>query len=168
MCKYLIVSYLHHQAINLYITGHHYPTPKQLQNILKPDTSGLAAQWYDLGTQLLTADTAGTLDVIKTNNPNDVSACCNTMFIKWLQLQPNATWSQLIIALVNIGMNIAAENVIKYLVKGISCSSICMVIHVCGSQFQSTCSSSNCTVFMLRICIVRIYVHTISTREHNA
>ena len=105
--------------ICMYITGHHYPTPRQLQNILKPDTSGLAVRWYDLGTQLLTDDTVGTLDVIKADHPNDVSACCNKMFVKWLQLQPNATWSQLITALSNTGMKTAAENVIKCLITGL-------------------------------------------------
>ena len=100
------------------IIGHHYPTPQQLRNILKPETSGLAARWCDLGAQLFTDDTVGTLDVIKADHPNDASACCNKMFVKWLELQPSATWSQLIIALVNIGMNAAAENVIECLIKG--------------------------------------------------
>ena len=101
----------------LCIIGHHYPTPKQLRNILKPETSGLAARWYDIGLQLLTDDTTGTLDVIKADHPNDASAGCNKMFATWLELQPSATWSQLIIALGNIGMNAAAENV-KSLFKG--------------------------------------------------
>ena len=99
-------------------TGHHYPTPKQLRNILKPDTSGLAARWYDLGTQLLTDNTVGTLDVIKANNSNDVSACCNKMFVKWLQFQPDATWNQLIKALDSIGMKTAAESINKCIIKG--------------------------------------------------
>ena len=103
----------------MYITGHHYPTPKQLRNILKPDTSGLAVRWYDLGTELLTDDTVGTLDVIKFDYPNDASACCNKMFVRWLELQPNATWSQLIIALNNIGMKTAAEKVNKCLNTGL-------------------------------------------------
>ena len=98
--------------------GHHYPTPKQLRNILKLHTSGLAARWHDLGTELLTNDTVGTLDVIKADHPNDVSACCNKMFVKWLELQPSATWSQLIAALSNIGMKSAADSVIECLIKG--------------------------------------------------
>ena len=98
--------------------GHHYPTPKQLRNILKPETSGLAARWYNIGSELLTGDTTGTLDVIKADHPNDASACCNKMFAKWLELQPSATWSQLIAALGNIGMKTAAENVIKCISKG--------------------------------------------------
>ena len=102
----------------MYIVGHHYPTPKQLRNILKPDTSGLAAQWYDLGTQLLTDDTVGALKVIKANHPNDVNACCNNLFVKWLELKPNATWSQLIIALENIGMESAKQNIMQCLMEG--------------------------------------------------
>ena len=102
--------------------GHYYPTLRQIRNILKPDTSGLAARWHDLGRELLTDDTVGVLDVIKVDHPNDALACCNKMFIKWLQLQPDATWSQLIIALGNIGMKATAENVIKHLIKGL-CSS---------------------------------------------
>ena len=78
----------------------------------------MAARWCDLGTQLLPDDTTGTLDVIKADHPNDASACCNKMFVKWLELHPSATWSQLIIALGNIGMNAAAENVIERLIKG--------------------------------------------------
>ena len=85
----------------------------------------MAARWYDLGTQLLTDDTVGTLDVIKFDHPNDASACCNKMFVKWLELQSSATWSQLIAALSNIGMNVVAENVIKCLIKG---SYICAYI----------------------------------------
>ena len=107
----------------LYI-GHRYPTPKQIRNILKPDTSGLAARWHDLGTQLLTDDTVGVLDVIKADHPNDVSACCNKMFEKWLELQPDASWSQLIIALGNIGMKAAVVKAINCLTNGKVCSCV--------------------------------------------
>ena len=79
----------------------------------------MAARWHDLGTQLLTGDTVGVLDVIKVDHPSDASACCNKMFVKWLELQPNATWSQLIIALSNIGMNTAGEEVVKHLIEGL-------------------------------------------------
>ena len=80
----------------------------------------MAVRWYDLGTQLLTDDTVGTLRVIKANHPNDVDICCNKMLEKWLELQPDATWSQLIKALNNIGMNAAADSVSKCLIKGIT------------------------------------------------
>ena len=109
----------------LYIVGHYYPTPKQLRSILKPDASGLSAQWYDLGTELLTDDTVGTLKVIKASHPNDVSVCCTKMFEKWLESQPNATWNQLIIALNNIGMKTTAESVNKCFIKGTLCTQTC-------------------------------------------
>ena len=79
----------------------------------------MAARWHDLGTQLLTDDTVGVLDVIKADHPNDVRACCNEMFVTWLELQPNATWSQLITALSNIGINTVREEVIKHFIKGL-------------------------------------------------
>ena len=98
----------------------------------------MAARWRDLGTQLLTYDTVGVLDVIKADHPNDVSACCNKMFVKWLELQPNATWSQLIIALGNIGMKATAENVIKHLIKGL-CSNHCRIsCQLIGSKSNLT------------------------------
>ena len=125
------------------IIGHHYPTLKQLRNILKPDTSGLAAEWFDLGAQLLTDDTVGTLNVIKRDHPNDASACCNKMFVKWLELQPSATWSQLIIALGNIGMKTAAENVIECLCKGTT------------YMYECEYSSYVTNLVMVGICICR-------------
>ena len=90
----------------------------------------MAVRWYDLGTELLTDDTVGTLDVIKFDHPNDASACCNKMFVKWLELQPNATWSQLIIALINIGMKTTADSVISCLIKGIKFYTYVTAIHV--------------------------------------
>ena len=84
---------------------------------MKPEASGVAARWYDLGVQLLDKD-AGVLDVIKTNHPTDVVACCNRVFKKWLQIQPGASWNQLIIALTNIGLNRVADDIIKLIQNG--------------------------------------------------
>ena len=78
----------------------------------------MAARWHDLGTQLLTDDAVGVLDVIKADHPNDVCACCNKMFVKWLELQPDATWSQLITALENIGMESVKQSIMQCLIKG--------------------------------------------------
>ena len=124
MTKVIFCSYLWYcihcvKVVFCTYVGHYYPTLKQIRNILKPNTSGLAVRWHDLGTQLLTDDTVGVLDVIKADHPNDVIACCNKMFVKWLELQPTATWSQLITALSIIGMKTTAENVIKHLIKGL-------------------------------------------------
>ena len=98
-------------------TGQDYPTIKQLGNILKPESSGVAARWYDLGIQLLDdKDGPGTLDTMKADDVND---CCNKMLAKWLQMKPDATWNQLVTALKNIGMKSVAEDLDKQLSRGI-------------------------------------------------
>ena len=92
--------------------------PKQLCNILKPDVSGVATRWYDLGMQLLDGPTTGVLDVIKTDHPNDVTTCCNEMFKKWLEMQHDASWSQLVMALNKIGFNAMADDINKLIKNG--------------------------------------------------
>ena len=80
-------------------------------------------QWYDLGIQLLDdKGSTGVLDAIKADHPNDVNACCNKMFIKWLLMKPDATWSQLVTALTGIGMNTVAADLNKQLRKGSTCT----------------------------------------------
>ena len=102
----------------MHYIGHHYPTPKQLRNILKPDVSGVATRWYDLGMQLLADDATGALDVIKADHPNDVTTCCNEVFKKWLEMQPDASWSQLVMALNKIGLNVVADDINKLIKNG--------------------------------------------------
>jgi len=97
-------------------TGRDYPTPKQIRNILKPEASGIAVKWYDLGMQLLDDDDGpGVLNVIKADYHNDNNTCCNEMFMKWLQIKPDATWKQLVSALTKIGMNSIAADLKKKL-----------------------------------------------------
>ena len=97
--------------------GQDYPTIKQLDNFLKPESSGVAARWYDLGIQLLDdKDGPGMLDTMKADDVND---CCNKMLAKWLQMKPDATWNQLVTALKNIGMKSVAEDLDKQLSRGI-------------------------------------------------
>ena len=106
-------------------TGRDYPTPRQIRNILKPEASGVVVHWYDLGIQLLN-DKGGTgvLDAIKADHPNDVNACCNKMFIKWLLMKPDATWSQLVTALTRIGMNSVAADLSNQLKTGNTCTPV--------------------------------------------
>ena len=100
-------------------TDRDYPTPKQIRNIVKPEASGVVVQWYDLGIQLLDDERGtGVLDAIKADHPNDVNTCCNKMFIKWLLMKPDATWSQLVKALTKIGMNTVAEDLKNQLRRG--------------------------------------------------
>jgi len=63
----------------------------------------------------------GVLDAMKADHPNDVNTCCNEMFIKWLSMTSDATWSQLVTALKRIGMNTVAENLNKQLRRGRIC-----------------------------------------------
>ena len=60
------------------------------QHVLKP----VAKHWYELGINLL--ETSEELDILQTNYPNNVEACCIEMFQLWLQRQPKASWNQLI------------------------------------------------------------------------
>ena len=99
-------------------TGQDYPTPKQIRNILNPEASGVAVQWYDLGIQLLDDDGPGVLNVIKADHPNDAKTCCSVMFEKWLLKKPDATWSQLAAALTKLGMNSVAADLKKQLQFG--------------------------------------------------
>ena len=148
----------------LYLVGHYYPTLKQIRNILKPDISGLAARWLDLGRELLTDDTVGVSDVIKADHPNDASACCNKIFVKWLELQPDASWSQLITALRNIGMKSAAENIIKHFIKGL-CSNHFINIYVL-LKFNIDFRTMNSKLWHVSnfiytcLCFTCMYVHT--------
>ena len=77
---------------------------------MNPSTTGLAAHWYDIGIQLM-ENSAGVLQTIKANHQSDVNASCTAMFEKWLKMNPDASWNQLVSALKNIDdMSLAIEN----------------------------------------------------------
>lgn len=59
----------------------------------------VAPRWYELGIKLLHDDQISHLDVIKANHYNDQLKSCAEMFWYWLNVQPNASWQQLIEAL---------------------------------------------------------------------
>ena len=67
----------------------------------------IATKWYELGAELLENDNH--LEVIKANYRNDVQSCCHEMFKRWLDVKPNASWSQLVTALSNIQMTTAGD-----------------------------------------------------------
>jgi len=83
----------------------------------------VGVKWYDLGIELLDDEDCDKLDVIQSDHPKDVSACCTQMFKLWLKKQPSASWNQLIQALrePNIGMDKLAtkiETAIKTINEG--------------------------------------------------
>ena len=78
----------------------------------------VSPQWYDLGAQLLNAEQAKKLDVIRADHPGDSEKCCTAMFNFWLQVDTTASWDKLITALQHIGHDVLAEKIRKITVKG--------------------------------------------------
>ena len=87
------------------------PTIKQLQEVMRIKDIGITTRWRDLGQEL--HDSNETLQVIETDHPSDVNTCCRVMFEKWLEKTPDASWNQLVTALIKIKMNTAADAVNK-------------------------------------------------------
>ncbi|XP_065902173.1 uncharacterized protein [Dysidea avara] len=76
---------------------------------MRHEARGVATKWYTLGVELLDGDTA-VLDVIETNHQSDDDRC-SRMFKKWLEMKTDASWSKLVTALNDIGLNSAADSV---------------------------------------------------------
>ena len=104
----------------VYIIYAHYvedrPSMKQLQQVMKREDVDITTQWRELGLELV--DSNKILKEIGANHPNDVCACCRIMFERWLEITPDASWSQLITALNNARMNTAADAVSKLFQSG--------------------------------------------------
>ena len=83
------------------------PTMQQLSEVMRNEHTAIATKWYELGLELV--DSNRILKVIKADHPNDVNICCRSMFDKWLDITPDASWDKLITALNNVEMNAAAE-----------------------------------------------------------
>ena len=90
------------------ITVHSQLNLKDLNNAMRREAAGVATRWYELGVELLDSNTA-VLDVIQSDHQSD-NARCSKMFKAWLEMKPDASWSQLVTALNNIGLNTAADN----------------------------------------------------------
>ena len=84
-------------------------TIDQLQEVMK--IKDVINRWHDLGLELV--DSYKELKDIKAKHPNEISACCHEMFKKWLYKTHDANWKQLITALDDLGMNTAANAIIK-------------------------------------------------------
>ena len=75
----------------------------------------IVTKWHELGLELI--DSHSALKQIGTNHHNDVKACCRMMFDKWLE-KTDVSWSQLVAALNEIGMEYAANFISKQLKSG--------------------------------------------------
>ena len=69
--------------------------------------------WEEICTQLLNDHVI--LEMIKTND-HQANARCRQMFIKWLDMAPNASWSKLATALHEVKLY-TAENAVRNLQK---------------------------------------------------
>ena len=90
------------------------PDMKQLLQLMRDKP--ISAKWFELGAELLENDTA--LTVIQASHPSDFNECCIKMFKKWLDVNPHASWSQLVTALNKIGMATVADVVSKQYISG--------------------------------------------------
>ena len=72
--------------------------------MMRIEHSEIASKWYELGLELVDSQI---LKVIRADHPNDTNACCHVMFEKWLEMNSDASWSQLVTALDNIEMTTA-------------------------------------------------------------
>ena len=109
------VTFISVLCITLYVEDR--PDLKRLQEIMRIEDIDIITQWRDLGLELV--DSNNILKVIETNHPSDANTCCRVMFEKWLEMKPDASWSQLVTALHNIRMNTAADAINKLFQSGI-------------------------------------------------
>ena len=88
--------------------GSDRPNISELHNYVRVEVS---PRWNDLGVQLLDAEQAKKLDVIKADHPGDSEKCCTALFNYWLQVDTTASWNKLITALQHIGHDVLAERI---------------------------------------------------------
>lgn len=74
-------------------------------------TVPLAAEWYQLGTQLKLQ--ISTLNRIKKDNPNDSRACLSDALEQWHRQNPKASWENIANALKMMDENRLAEKIQK-------------------------------------------------------
>ena len=96
------------------VTGR--PNMKQLQEVMRIENIEVTTSWCELGRELLISNNV--LEVIKTDNATNVTACCYKMFNKWLKRTPDASWSQLVTALREIKLYTAADVVSEHCKSG--------------------------------------------------
>ena len=73
--------------------------------------------WKDLGIELMGKDSVAALNAISVNDRDNVIACCSSMFSLWLQRQTEASWKQLIDALIKVKLNVLASEIEKSLIS---------------------------------------------------
>ena len=94
------------------------PALKYLNKYVKAD---IAAEWHDIGVELLDVDDEPVLNTIKNNYPGDINKCTTEMLQLWLARKAEASWNRLIEVLrePNIKLNALAVKIEGMLSKGI-------------------------------------------------
>ena len=72
--------------------------------------------WKVLGIELLGQESETTLNTISADNRGSVVACCSGMFSLWLERQPEASWKQLIDALIDVELVSLAMKIKRLLI----------------------------------------------------
>ena len=92
------------------IAGNDRPTMQLLNRAKRNEATEVVVKWKELGIELLGGSTHR-LNVIKRDHHDSQDECCTAMFQEWLDVNPNASWNELIKALENIGLVTAASNI---------------------------------------------------------
>ena len=88
--------------------------PIDLKNVYE-DLIDISHKWYDLGLQLELME--GTLETIKSDNPENSQHCLRKMLSTWLKIGPKPSWQTLCAALCSrtVGAEILAGDLeVKY------------------------------------------------------
>ena len=72
-------------------------------------------KWRDLGLILIGESNRSKLGMIKIDEKHGVSGCCDAMFARWLEIDPEPSWNKLIAALKEISLKAIAEDLTKIL-----------------------------------------------------
>ena len=74
--------------------------------------------WKDLGVELLPEGekSIAELKIISANSYSNVNKCCASLFSKWLQMVPDASWRQLIDALKVVNLEHLATAIERKLI----------------------------------------------------
>ena len=83
----LFESWLH--FINITVVN----AAPSLKDLYQHITPQYAADWKVIGTLL--GLPSGELNAIEAGYPTNVKWCCNHMFEKWLEMDPNPTWEKI-------------------------------------------------------------------------
>ena len=91
------------------------PIFKHLDKYVK--IQGFSSYWYDLGLELFAQEDQDALYEIERNYGRDVNDCCKQMFRQWLENSDNATWDELVQALLVCDLPSEAKKISNMLIE---------------------------------------------------